>query len=103
MPGQDIDDATLPVVRERDLGPHNPAADPRYPANEVLRQRSVRLVRDALEEGASGARQQLDPDLERPGNGADGLELQCGEVAALDAGHRRIGDLCRSRDVRLAQ
>jgi hypothetical protein len=64
VPGEEVDDPPLAPFGERDLGTHHPTADAAEPGDHGFCERGVLLVQQAVEVGASGARQQLKPHIQ---------------------------------------
>ena len=102
MPGQDVDDATLAVDRERRLRSERPSRQviPEHPGNQFMQLR-MPGIEQSVQVAGTPSGDQIHPDIERSRHLADRLERQLVHVAALDPRHRRPRHIRRGREVDL--
>jgi hypothetical protein len=87
VPPEGVDDASLAVDGEGDLGRDLPSADTGEPAAERLVQRGVTRTDHAIELAATPTQRVVRPAVERLGDRSDGLHRQLIGHPALDPGY----------------
>ena len=100
MPGEQIDDAALAEVAERDLGPDRPARG-HEPPSDLLGHAGMAGCQKVGELPASPADNDVELELERAADAAQGVERHR-PTPALDQGHRRRRDTSSFCDIGLS-
>jgi len=102
VPGDDVDNAAVAVVRERDLRPKRPPRQTAEPAAHVFRECRMPGAHEPIELRVPGSRQQLGADLQRGGNPTDDRHHNVVERASLDPRDRPAGNAGGVGEVKLA-
>ena len=103
VPREQVDGSALPIDRERDLRPDEPAADPIQAGDASLREARVTGIDEAVEVAATPPDHVLHPDLEGAGDSMNDIAAHLAHEAALYARHRLIGHTGEAGDIGLAQ
>ena len=74
VPGEQIDDSSLAIDRERPLRDHDPAGLPGDPGRDNLCQRRMASAGDPVELGVGGSREHLEADPKLRGHGSEFTE-----------------------------
>lgn len=103
VPGQDVDHASLAVVRERDLGQPTPAIQLVEKRADRGVEVDMRSVDQTVDLRASVVEPRVQACAERSGHGAHRVEWVAAGQPVLDPSHDLALDACAPSDIRLAQ
>jgi hypothetical protein len=103
MPRQDVDDASLAIVREGDLRQPGPPGELSKTSGHGLVQLRVCGVHEAIKVGALPAGPYVQPGPERGGDGSGGIERVASRRPALQPADELARDTSAARDVHLAE